>query len=91
MAAERPAHLDANALARLAEAMAETDPIDWSGVGVEPRLVYDLIASEVAERFAGYSAEGMSAEDQLRLALPALVKLNVETFAMAARRPRGGS
>lgn len=85
---ETPAHLDPAILSALARDMAEADPIDWSGLGIEPKVVYDMMAGQVAEMFAGYAGRGLSAEDQLRLALPALVKLNVETFALALRLDR---
>lgn len=87
---EKPAHLDPALLSRLAEEMAAADPIDWTDLGIEPRLVYDMMAGQVAELFSGYAEQGLSAEEQLRLALPALVKLNVETFALALRRERDG-
>lgn len=80
-----PSHMSPHLLAMLAQEMAEEDPVRWDGLHVDPALVYDVMSSQVANLFAGYEKKGLSAEAQLRIALAALVKINVETFALALR------
>ena len=52
--------------------------------------VYDLIASQIAEIFAGYETGGVARDRQLLVALATVVKLTVENFVLHQRLMREG-
>ncbi|HRO10737.1 MAG TPA: hypothetical protein PK452_04330, partial [Amaricoccus sp.] len=69
--------LDHRMLAALAREVEGADPIAWGGTGLDRDTVYDLIASQIAETFAGYEAGGVARDRQLLVALATVVKLTV--------------
>jgi hypothetical protein len=77
--------LDHRMLAALAREVEQADPIAWGGVALDRETVYDLIASQIAEMFAGYEADAVSRDRQLVIALAAVVKLTVENFVLHQR------
>jgi hypothetical protein len=80
--------LDHRTLAALAREVEQADPIAWGVVALDRAEVYDLIASQVAEMFAGYEADAVSRDRQLVIALAAIVKLTVENFVLHQRMLR---
>ena len=50
--------LDHRTLAALAREVEEGDPIAWGGTALDRDTVYELIASQIAETFAGYEEGG---------------------------------
>jgi hypothetical protein len=80
--------LDHRTLAALAREVEEGDPIAWSGVALDRDTVYDLIASQIAEMFAGYESRGVSRDRQMVIALATVVKLTVENFVLHQRLMR---
>jgi len=85
-------NLDHRMLAALAREVEQGDPIAWGTVSLDPDTVYDLIASQIAEMFAGYEANNVSRERQMVIALATVVKLTVENFVLHQRllnRPPG--
>ena len=50
--------LDHRTLAALAREVEEGDPIAWGDTALDRDTVYDLIASQIAETFAGYERAG---------------------------------
>ena len=53
--------LDHRTLAALAREVEEGDPIAWGDTALDRDTVYDLIASQIAEMFAGYETGGVGA------------------------------
>jgi hypothetical protein len=82
--------LDHRMLAALAREVEEGDPIAWGGVALDRDTVYDMIASQVAEIFAGYESGGVARDRQLVIALATVVKLTVENFVLHQRLMREG-
>ena len=82
--------LDHRTLAALAREVEEGDPIAWGGVALDRDTVYELIASQIAEIFAGYEAGGVARDRQLLVALATVVKLTVENFVLHQRLMREG-
>ena len=82
--------LDHRTLAALAREVEEGDPIAWSAVALDRDTVYDLIASQIAEMFAGYEKGGVARDRQLLVALATVVKLTVENFVLHQRLMREG-
>ena len=82
--------LDHRTLASLAREVEEGDPIDWRDTALDRDTVYDLIASQIAETFAGYEEGGVARDRQLLIALATVVKLTVENFALHQRLMREG-
>jgi hypothetical protein len=80
--------LDHRILAALARDVEDGDPIAWSDTGVDRDAVYDLIASQIAETFAGYEKGGVARDRQLPVALATVVKLTVENFVLHQRLMR---
>jgi len=80
--------LDHRRLAELARAVEEADPIDWGDVRLDRAAAYDLIASQIAEMFGRYQAEGVPRERQSIIALATVVKLTVENFVLHQRLMR---
>ena len=70
--------------------MEDGDPIAWGGIALDRDTVYDLIASQIAETFAGYEAGGVARDRQLLVALATVVKLTVENFVLHQRLMREG-
>ena len=79
---------DPRLLAALARAVEEGDPIAWGDEAVDPGAVFEMIASQIAEMFARYEAEGIAAERQMLIAQATVVKLTVENFALHQRLMR---
>ena len=79
--------LDHRMLAALAREVEEGDPIAWTDLDRD--TVYDLIASQIAEMFAGYERRGVSRDRQMVIALATVVKLTVENFVLHQRLMRG--
>jgi hypothetical protein len=77
--------LDHRILAALARDVEQSDPIAWGAVALDRAVAYDLLASQVAELFAGYEADAVPRDRQLVIALAALVKLTVENFVLHQR------
>ena len=82
--------LDHRTLAALAREVEEGDPIAWGGVALDRDTVYELIASQIAEIFAGYETGGVARDRQLLVALATVVKLTVENFVLHQRLMREG-
>jgi hypothetical protein len=82
--------LDHRKLAALARQVEEGDPIAWGGVALDRDTVYELIASQIAEIFAGYETGGVARDRQLLVALATVVKLTVENFVLHQRLMREG-
>jgi hypothetical protein len=84
--------LDHRTLAALAREVEEGDPIAWGEVQLDRDTVYELIASQIAEMFAGYESGGTGRDRQLLVALATVVKLTVENFVLHQRlmRERSG-
>ena len=82
--------LDHRMLAALAREVEDGDPIAWGDSGVDRAAVYDLIASQIAETFAGYEQGGVGRDRQLLVALATVVKLTVENFVLHQRLMREG-
>lgn len=80
--------LDHRMLAALAREVEEGDPITWAGLDLDRDTVYDLIASQIAEMFAGYETRGVSRDRQMVIALATVVKLTVENFVLHQRLMR---
>jgi len=78
----------ARLLAELGRAVEDGDPIAWGEVTLDRDAAYALIASQIAEMFAGYEAKGLGAEEQMTIALGTLVKLTVENFVLHQRLMR---
>ena len=86
--------LDHRMLAALAREVEAGDPIDWGPVALDRQTAYDLIASQIAEMFAGYESRGVARDRQMVIALATVVKLTVENFVLHQRlmrepRPHG--
>ena len=77
--------LDHRLLAALAREVEAADPIAWGEVALDRNTAYELIASQIAEMFAGYEAAAVSRERQMVIALAAVVKLTVENFVLHQR------
>jgi hypothetical protein len=77
--------VDHHMLATLARQVEEGDPIAWGEVGLDREMVYDLIASQIAEMFRGYEARGVPRDRQMVIALAAIVKLTVENYVLHQR------
>ena len=77
--------LDHRMLAALAREVEAGDPIAWGAVELDRDTVYDMIASQIAEMFAGYEAKGVSRDRQAVIALATVVKLTVENFVLHQR------
>lgn len=86
-AAERLSRFLANPalLARLAREAEGTDPIDWGALTLDHGAAYELMASQIAEMFRGYEAQGLDHDEQLLLALATIVKLATESFVLNQR------
>jgi hypothetical protein len=82
--------LDHRTLAALAREVEVGDPVAWGGAALDREAVYDLIASQIAETFAGYEAGGVARDRQLLVALATVVKLTVENFVLHQRLMREG-
>jgi hypothetical protein len=82
--------LDHRTLAALAREVEDGDPIAWGGTALDRDTVYDLIASQIAETFAGYETGGVARDRQLLVALATVVKLTVENFVLHQRLMRQG-
>ena len=80
--------LDHRMLAALAREVEDGDPIAWGGVELDRGTAYDLIASQIAEMFAGYERRGVSRDRQMVIALATVVKLTVENFVLHQRLMR---
>jgi hypothetical protein len=80
--------LDHRLLAALAREVEAGDPIAWGDVALDRGAAYELIASQIAETFAGYEAGAVSRDRQLVIALAAVVKLTVENFVLHQRLMR---
>jgi hypothetical protein len=80
--------LDHHMLAALARQVEEGDPIAWGETGLDREMVYDLIASQIAEMFRGYESRGVTRDRQMVIALSAVVKLTVENFVLHKRLMR---
>jgi hypothetical protein len=80
--------LDHRTLAALAREVEDGDPIAWGDTGLDREAVYDLIASQIAETFAGYEQGGVARDRQLLVALATVVKLTVENFVLHQRLMR---
>jgi hypothetical protein len=52
-------------------------------------MAYDIVASQIAERFRGYEDKGVGRDQQLVIALATVVKLSVENFVLHQRVIRG--
>ncbi len=72
-------------LARLAREAEGEDPIDWGGLTLDHGAAYELMASQIAEVFRGYQAQGLNHDEQLLLALGTIVKLATESFVLNQR------
>ena len=77
--------LDHRTLARMAREVEVGDPIAWGETALDRETVYDLIASQIAQTFAGYESGGVARDRQLLIALAAVVKLTVENFVLHQR------
>jgi hypothetical protein len=82
--------IDHRMLAALAREVEQADPIAWGSVALDPDAAYDLIASQIAEMFAGYESGGTGRDRQLLVALATVVKLTVENFVLHQRLMREG-
>ena len=82
--------LDHRMLAALAREVETGDPIAWGGVALDRDTAFELIASQIAEMFAGYEAGNVSRERQMVIALATVVKLTVENFVLHQRLMKGG-
>jgi hypothetical protein len=80
--------LDHRTLAALARDVEAGDPIGWADVRLDRDAAYELIASQIAEMFAGYEARGVDRDRQLLIALATAVKLTVENFVLHQRLMR---
>lgn len=91
--APRGTPLDHRMLAALARQVEEADPIAWGKLAIDREAAYDLIASQVAEMFAGYERSGIGRDRQMVIALATVVKLTVENFVLHQRlmRETGGA
>ncbi|MFQ8432625.1 hypothetical protein [Amaricoccus sp. W119] len=85
--AERLSRILANPalLARLAREAEGEDPIDWGGLTLDRGAAYELMASQIAEMFRNYNAQGLGRDQQLVLALGTIVKLATESFVLNQR------
>ena len=72
-------------LARLAREAEGEDPIDWGTLALDQGAAYELMASQIAEIFQGYAAQGLDRDEQLLLALGTIVKLATESFILNQR------
>lgn len=80
--------LDHRMLAALAREVEDGDPIAWGDVQLDRDTVYEMIASQIAEIFAGYESQGIGRDRQLLVALATVVKLTVENFVLHQRLMR---
>jgi len=80
--------LDHRSLAALAREVEAGDPIAWGDTALDRATAYDLIASQIAEMFAGYESRGVSRDRQMVIALATVVKLTVENFVLHQRLMR---
>lgn len=69
-------------LARLAREAEGDDPIDWGDLTLDRGAAYELMASQIAEMFRNYQAQGLDKDQQLVLALGTIVKLATESFVL---------
>ena len=63
-------------------------PSPGAGTALDRDTAYDLIASQIAETFAGYEAGGVARDRQMLIALATVVKLTVENFVLHQRLMR---
>ncbi len=82
---------DSRMLAAFAREVEEADPVAWGALRLDQEAAYDLIASQIAERFCDYEARGVGRDQQLVIALATVVKLSVETFVLHQRLMGAGS
>ena len=80
---------DSRMLAAFAREVEEADPVAWGDLPLDRGAAYDLVASQIAERFQGYEARGVARDQQLAIALATVVKLSVENFVLHQRLMRG--
>lgn len=80
---------DPRLLAALARAVEEGDPIAWGDVAADREVMFEMIASQIAEMFAGYETSEVPAERQMLIALATVVKLTVENFVLHQRLMQG--
>lgn len=91
MSEDRPTSpFDSRMLADFAREVEQADPVAWGGLRLDREAAYDLIASQIAERFRDYEARGVGRDQQLVIALATVVKLSVETFVLHQRLMGGG-
>lgn len=80
---------DSRMLAAFAREVEEADPVAWGDLPLDRAAAYDLVASQIAERFRGYEDRGVARDQQLAIALATVVKLSVENFVLHQRVMRG--
>ena len=76
---------DSRMLAAFAREVEDTDPVAWGELPLDRGMAYDLVATQIAERFRGYEDKGVGRDQQLVIALATVVKLSVETFVLHQR------
>jgi len=81
--------IDSRMLAAFAREVEEVDPVDWGDLNLDHAAAYDLVASQIAERFRDYEDRGVARDQQLVIALATVVKLSVENFVLHQRLMRG--
>jgi hypothetical protein len=80
---------DSRMLAAFAREVEEADPVAWGALPLDRGMAYDIVASQIAERFRGYEEKGVGRDQQLVIALATVVKLSVENFVLHQRVIRG--
>lgn len=80
---------DSRMLAAFAREVEAGDPVAWGAQPIDRGLAYDIVASQIAERFRGYEETGVGRDQQLVIALATVVKLSVENFVLHQRLMRG--
>jgi hypothetical protein len=82
---------DSRMLAAFAREVEEADPVAWGALPLDRGMAYDIVASQIAERFRGYEDKGVGRDQQLVIALATVVKLSVENFVLHQRIMRAGA
>ncbi len=76
---------DSRMLAEFAREVEDADPVAWGGLPLDRGMAYDIVATQIAERFRGYEDKGVGRDQQLAIALATVVKLSVENFVLHQR------
>jgi len=80
---------DSRMLAAFAQEVEEADPVAWGALPLDRGMAYDIVASQIAERFRGYEDKGVGRDQQLVIALATLVKLSVVDVVLHQRVIQG--